>query len=67
MNISTKAIIKASGIVLTEYLTEELINGDDAELYEYLVDNACELHQWRTGSAIWDSIREIADAIREGV
>ncbi|EGR0468613.1 hypothetical protein FG064_16575 [Vibrio cholerae] len=42
MQLTTIFIIQASGTYLTEYLTQELIEGDEQKLYNFIDD-----HKWQ--------------------
>lgn len=64
---SNKAIIKASGLCLTKYLTESLLEGGEDELYAFVEDNSWQPYEWGTGEWVYGRIEEIAEAIEAGL
>jgi len=67
MNKHNKAIIKASGLCLTDLLTEELLAGREDELDVFISEHAWEVYENYDAAFIWSRILEIAEAIEVGV
>ena len=67
MRISNKAMIKASGFVLCGHLTEDILQGEEWELDDFLIQNAWEPFENYSANEIWCHIEDIAQSIQEGV
>jgi hypothetical protein len=67
MNRHTKALIAASGLCLTEHLTEEILEGSDANIDAFIREHVWEPYENQDANFIWNRIEEIAQAIEDGV
>ena len=67
MNKEQKAIIKASGVVLTEHLTLDLLEGDESVLNVFLESHAYQPYEYLEAKEIFNRIDEIAYLLLEGV
>jgi CRISPR/Cas system-associated protein Cas10 (large subunit of type III CRISPR-Cas system) len=67
MNRHIRALIAASGLCLTEHLTEEILESSDANIDAFIRENVWEPYENQNVSFIWNRIEEIAQAIEDGV
>ena len=67
MNNHNKAIIRASGLCLTEHLTEQLLEGDETDLDDFISEHTWEVYENQDASFVWGRIIEIAQEIEVGM
>ncbi len=61
---NNERLIWASGFYLTDHLTEDLLNGSEALLDEFILENLWIPFEYWSADDVFEQIQQLADSLR---